>query len=208
MSCLMIIGMQLKAQNSKFSLGVMSSLDFYNPKYDDTAKVFTIQKTQAYRYGINIQYNFNEKLSIRSGLNYSIAKIKIVHLQKTNSIYGDLIQNDSITLFNWNIPIIVRYTMFTDGNFKIIPSLGYVISFMKGTKINDLKFPSYINPDTEYKSILHSAQFNLGFEYLIKNKITISFEPYINWNLSEIDSHLFKKNSICLGEILSINYKF
>ena len=55
---------------------------------------------------------------------------------------------------------------------------------------------------------MHSTQFNLGLEYLIKDKILITLEPYINWNFTEIDAILYKKNTISFGEILSINYKF
>ena len=185
----------------------MGSTDFYYPKFESSYQINTIQRDLGFHYGVTIQYNISEKLSIKTGLNYSTFNYKVI-TSYFDPKYGFGGHEDSLSFRNWNIPIMLKYSLFSEGNFKITPSLGYVISFLKGNRSSFYVFSYSLDSNKDYKLTMHSTQFNLGLEYLIKDKILITLEPYINWNFTEIDAILYKKNTISFGEILSINYKF
>ena len=225
--CLTIISLQLKAQLSlknnqdntlktnkdsiyhshRYYIGLMSSLDFYNVKYNETNVTF-IDKYQGYQYGIRLQYDITKKLSLRSGLSYSLFKYKVLQTPVIDPKYGFILIQDSMNINCWNVPVMVGYTILSNGNFKITPSAGYILSFMKTTKESKDYFYNHLLTNTDNNLKIHSAQLNLGLEYLINNKFLITLEPFINFTFSVIDNDIYKSNTFSFGGIFSINYHF
>ena len=225
--CLTIVSLQIKAQiniktnqdntlktnndsnyhSHRYYIGLMSSLDFYNVKYNETDSKF-IDKYQGYHYGIRLQYDITKKLSLRSGLSYSLFKYKVLQTPVIDPKYGFILIQDSMNINCWNVPVMLGYTLFSNGNFKITPSAGYILSFIKTYKESTNYYDNYLVTNTDNNLIIHSAQLNLGLEYLINNKFLITLEPFINFTFSEIDNEIYKSNTISFGGIFSINYHF
>ena len=215
MSCLIIIGMQLKAQNSKFSLGVMSSLDFYKYKYNDNLNTsLKVENFPCYHLGLKVQYDFNENFSLRSGISFSKIKYKwsfapFIAVQQDDPILIDSTDYLIDRIYFINIPLMLGYTVYSKGNFKFTPSFGYILNFRYN--FNNTQYSNSRTNSQEIKTIYayQSLQLNLGCEYLFAKKFLLTFEPYLNYKFKrEIDNGFVVPPLYSYGGILSINYKF
>ncbi|MFZ4741084.1 MAG: autotransporter outer membrane beta-barrel domain-containing protein [Bacteroidales bacterium] len=187
-------------QKHKFYLGIETSLDYFHFNYDDPySTLISSEESHGYHFGLKVQYNFNEKLSIRSGLSYSIYYYKSTYQNNGLDIHnfastyhnGPYIGHQFSKFQFWNFPLMLGYTVFTKEHFKISPSIGLILR---------------INPS--FGSLKTYSQLNLGCEYFINNKIFLTIEPYINYylNIEAIDYFTRDDSKFGLGGIVSINY--
>ena len=70
-------------QKHKFYFGLISSIDYSYYKWGvPFSTLISTEKDHGYHYGLKLQYNFNEKFSIRSGLSYSNYNYNFTYLYK------------------------------------------------------------------------------------------------------------------------------
>jgi len=124
--CLTIASLQINAQSEhKFSIGLMSSMDYYKYKnniyYGLSVSDATVNYS-GYHLGIKIQYDINKKFSIRSGINFSKLTYQIdlsKHLIPINPVDPILFNSSILTqkVYYLNIPLMAGYTIYKKGKF-------------------------------------------------------------------------------------------
>ena len=181
-------------QKHKFYIGLTSSYDYCNFNYYLKNKQYLlIQKSYGYHLGLKLQYNFTENLSLRSGLNYSAYVFDFIYNTGNTQVSFNNQYGLHWSINSWNIPVMLGYTVYTKGKFKLTPSVGIIPGFI-------LKDQMYI-----------TNQLNLGCEYFFNSNLFITIEPYINywWYYSPKEVLFIDKSyKNSFGGIFSINYHF
>ncbi|MEI6823788.1 MAG: hypothetical protein WCL51_17805 [Bacteroidota bacterium] len=161
----------------KLSLGVMSSLDYCLFKYNG-GDLLNAGENYGYHLGLKLQYNFNEKLSIRSGLTFSTFTIQ-GYSKKYNNRY---------------IPLMIGYNILSiDKFFKLTPSMG----FITGLNANDyMHFSSQLNLGLEF---FFNSKLILTIEPYFNYKLIYNSDIF---NIDRLD-----KIYGPYGILISVNYQ-
>jgi len=200
-------------QENKFSIGILSSFD----KFDYDFKPITgfnheYDINSAYSFGLNVKYNFAERLFAKGAILYSKRGYKL-NYDYTLMEPGDpyIPRETTIKLDYIGVPLFVGYILYNGEKFKIAPSLGLVSEFLirdNETSVfgdNSERESEFLNQNLN--KFLISSQLNLAFDYHLSDKIFLSLEPYLRIGFNAIDNDIIKSNSISYGGIISINYK-
>ena len=207
------------SQDSKFTLGVVGSLDVYSVKfktpppgiYEDLEYDFQ----NGFSIGARFEYYFSEKLSLRTGLLYSSKGYTVgYNFSFAQPNDPSVPRNSTFNVGMINIPLLLGYELVNWGKFKITPALGMVVY----GKLHESEVTVY-EDDSERKNELSepfsptlsntqfSAQFNLGFSYYFTDKVFVLFEPFFNYSFSGLNPTIEDGNPIMHGGILSVNYR-
>ncbi len=221
--CLLIFSLQIKAQDHKFYLGIMSSMDYYKFQRDDYSITSSNDTYLGYHLGIKAQYDINKKFSLRSGIDYSKIVIKFDYTGFLPIDAADpLLMNDPKNTIDksyfLHIPLMAGYTIYKKGGFRFTPSFGYILNIKLTSRVNttlityDAQKNAYIETPqfTVYNNLLtyHSLQLNLGCEYMLGKKYLITFEPYLNYIIDKNNSYLnILSSPFTFGGIVSVNYR-
>lgn len=200
-------------QENKFSIGILGSFD----KFDYDFKPITgfnheYNINSAYSLGLNVKYNFAERLFAKGATQYSKRGYQLDYDYNFMDPGDPYIPRETtIKLSYIGIPIFIGYNLYNGERFKIAPSVGLVSEFLISdteTSVfedNSERESEFLNQDLN--KFLISSQLNLAFDYHFSDKIFLSLEPYVGIGFNAIDEDKIKSNSISYGGIFSINYK-
>ena len=181
----------------KLSLGITSSMEYCrNYLNDNNTTLLSTDRDNGFHIGLKLQYNFTEKLSLRSGIVYSE-----YYYNTTLKIHaiGDFIPYDTtyitqykVKKMSWNIPLMLGYTLYSKNKFRFTPSAGFIFTETRHSSTDRLY-----------------AQVNLGVEYFITKNFFITFEPFVGYNLFPAqEGYIYNTQSNLMhGGIFSVNYQ-
>jgi hypothetical protein len=200
-------------QENRISFGLASSIDKYNFDFEPFDGIDQTQKTDlAYSFGLRVQYDFKDKLSLRSGILYSEKSYKTDYNFIAMESGDPYIPRESNLKARYlNVPLMIGYVIINKANFRFTPSAGIISELLVG-KTETTIFDDNTESDTEFLSkdlskILLSAQINVGFEYHFDRNAFVTFEPYLRYGFNKTNEKIMISKPISYGAILSINYK-
>jgi hypothetical protein len=168
---------------SKFSLSYIYS---FNPV------------SNGHTTGINVRYNFNEKLSLTSGLQYSVkssSKKTYDIVDSNNTSLGTSITYSSLKVIE--IPLLLSYetnrsskvSLYVSGG--LVP--GYIVSEKQTTAILNhssnksskiYNIDSRRDLDDKYKKIMLSGYIGIGGMVKLSEKFSLLFQPNFKYELT------------------------
>jgi len=191
------------AQNVYF--GISGSIDYNSYRNIDKVGPSSYKGKINYCGGVVIQYNLNEKVSLKTKLIYATKNfqetIDLTMLIPIDPNDPVLTQEDEATIDYFNkfieIPIELNYKLNKSKTFDLISSLGLVNSFQIDHDYKASESISVNNPKS-YNDYLLGLKTGLGFLFRT-NDVGIYFEPRIGVYLNTVHSSFPEKNPIQFG---------
>lgn len=220
--CLIIVSNFAFAQNSKVKLGFQGGLNYsnfrgytipaiYKPVYDESPAF-------AYLGGINLEYPFNAKLSLRMEINYERKSQKADNNIQIRQNFDDPVQDYNFTSKrNYDyivVPILVKYSFTNENSFYLNggPFVGFLLQSKVTNNLNVSGFNSSdLSTTKDTKKNDFGLSFGIGKNFDWNNNKTISIEIRENLgltNISKVDvwnGGTLKTNSINLLVGFSFN---
>ena len=206
-------GQLIKAQEKGLSFGIGGSLDIRLNDYFEYNTGFPRQFSNILKSSLGIQFNyqFNDKIGLRSGILYSRKGYKLTF--KAIEITDPITPLEFKARLNYiDIPLAIYCQVMKSNRYTLSPSLGIMNS------INIRKYRIYKTGDgkkvettinsSNANSYLLGARLGLINNFNLSNNIFISFEPYLIVNLYNLNDADISKPVIPFGGNLSVNYKF
>jgi hypothetical protein len=210
------------SQNSKIKFGFQAGLNYSNYRGYTIpaiyAPVYNESPAFAYLGGIHFEYELNEKLSLKTELNYERKSQKSANNINIRQNFDDPVQEYNFTTkrhYDYLIvPILLKYSFTNKDSFYI--NGGPFIGFLLQSKYtNDLNVSGFGSSDVittkNNKKTDFGLSFGLGKNFDLKNKKTFYIEIRENLglnNTSKIDvwnGGQVKTNAINLLFGLSFN---
>jgi hypothetical protein len=209
-----------KAQDKSLSVGLGGSFDKRLNDYSENPWFgfdHQFSDISEFSFGIQFNYQFNEKIGLRSGISYSRKGYKLIYAWITpNGIDGSgdpSIPLESKFRLNYiDIPFGIYYQVVTNNRYTLSPSIGIMnsinigeseISEMGDGTTNQTNFNSF-----NTKPYVLGARLGLINNFNLSDKVFISLEPYVMYNFSKLNDTDINKSDLTFGGCLSVNYKF
>ena len=200
-------------QKNKTSIGFFYSLDKYDFEFERSTGLYhNYEINSSYSVGLNVKWNFSERLFINGAIQYAERGYKLDYDFDIMEPGDPLIpRRTTIDLNYFGIPLFLGYDLYNGDKLKIAPSMGLVNEFL----IKDKEKSTFEDSRESESEILHqdlnkyliSLQLNIAFEYHISDKIFLNLEPFLRTGFNAIDEEMVKSNTFSYGGILGINYK-
>ena len=167
------------AQDSKFSLGVAGSADFY---FIDLHTDDRVEEGLNYSIGASGRYQFNSNLGLNFGLRYATRDFVIDYNFRAVESGDPLIPKEtSVSLSYLDIPVSINYLFYSKAPFDFFFSAGLVsgillqeeefLQYEDGRKVNTQDFTPELN------SFLLSGTLGVGVKYRLLDKLALILEP-------------------------------
>jgi len=209
-----------QAQDKGFSIGLGGSFDKRLNDYSENPWLgfdHQFSDISEFSFGLQANYQFNEKLGLRSGISYSRKGYKLIYAwiapDGSNGTGDPAIPLESEFRLNYlDIPLSIYYQVVHTNRYTLSPSLGIMnsinigeseISEMGDGTTNETTFNSF-----NTNSYLLGARLGLINNFNLSNNIFISLEPYVMYNSSKLNDTDIIKSDLTFGGYLSVNYKF
>lgn len=200
-------------QESKFSIGVFSSIGRHNFDFKRTAGFYhNYELNLSYSVGLNVKWNLSERFFTKGAIQYSQIGYKLEYDFNLIEPGDPLIPRETtIDIYYFGIPIYLGYDLYNGDKFIIAPSAGLVNEFIIGDNETSI-FEDNSERDSKLlnqnlNKYLISSQINLAFEYHLSDKLFVNLEPFLRIGFTSIDDEMVESNTFSYGGILSINYK-
>lgn len=205
------------AQENKFSLGVVGAYDNYSLNVKNNFGFgHEYTPTLAYSLGLQVQYNFNEKLFLQSGVLYAVKGYEVEYnFIAIDPVYLDpaIPQSAAVTFKNIAAPVLFGIYIKSSEKFKISTAIGmfseYTInttetSVYNGVEKSSKQLSNYMG------SLFFSGQFNLGAEYHFSKKLYVNLTPYYRYRINKfgVGNGEMEFNRSSFGGFIGLNYKF
>jgi hypothetical protein len=195
------------------TIGVNGSIDYLNVDFKPiTGFNHKYEMNQSFSFGLRFQYNISERLSLRSGMTYSVKGYKLNYKFILMDSGDPVIPRESkLNIAYLGIPVMAGYSIINNERFKLSPSFGLIneilISNNETSIFEDNKEGESQFLNQNLNKFLLSVQINLGLEYHIGKKIFFGLEPYLRYGFNKFDNEIMISNPVTYGGVLSINYK-
>jgi len=208
------INLVVIGQENKISLGVTGSYDGYSLQKNQLFwNSQTYNTNLSFSSGLNLQYNFNKKIHLKSTMSYAKKGYDVTY----NFLFIDpndpAIPKRSVIKINTiNIPLMIGFYIKSNGKIKLSSSLGgvteIVINTSETSTYEDNSTSAATSLSNSLPSLFLSVQFNAGIEYHVNEKIYIGLEPYFRYGFNTINDAFMEFDPTSYGGFLSLNYKF
>ena len=209
-------GQLMKAQEKGLSFGMGGSLEIrLNNSYKNHQEIgyyypidiFPNQQLSDFfksGFGVQINYQFNDKVGLRSEILYSRKGYKLTI--KASDLSDPLNPSKSQYIFNYlDVPLSIYYQVIKSNRYTLSPSLGIMNSiYIRQSNISEMRNGKILRRNL----YLPGARLGLINNFNLSSNIFISFEPYLMCNFYSLKNTGIKKPEIPFGGHLSINYKF
>jgi hypothetical protein len=231
------LGLSVLPNISSFNI-VSGSNNFINPQSTVTFKQVadSVKGGDKIDWGLGIgltfMYNIKQDIEFQTGISYSqIGFVRsISNLKFLDPIYpgGPKINDQSTSrtiFFNYRfnyiqVPVMLNFGIpFKNMNFQynIYGTTGLQVNYYAGSKIKS-QFEGF-TVNGKDKATFDSTGFNMNkinvnasigfrFEYLMKNKIILSAQPLLSYNLIPLTKGDLKMRGTTLIIALGVNYRF
>ena len=215
-SILLLLTILVNGQVNKLSIGIIGSPDFYNYQFKSIPGFDHEYKTKTnYSLGLSMNYNFAEKISVKTGLLFS-TKGYILDYS-----WGNIEPNDPLIPLESNInvsyidiPVLVSYDFVHQDKLSLFASTGIVTSFLiKEKEISKMGDGS--EKETEFSKTGLNQKFNktifaidleLGLKYNLSEKLFISIAPYLRYGLNKISDEVLESNPMSYGASFGFHF--
>ena len=210
-------GQLINAQEKGLSLGFGGSLDirlndYYENHIGVKSQFSNILKSSV---GIQINYQLNDRVGLRSGILYSGKGYKIIYknVDTEDKEVSPVIPLESESRLNYvDIPLSIYCQVLKSNRYTLSPSLGIMNSVnIRESKIYEMRDGTRnektFNSSNTNKYLL-GARLGLINNFKLSSNIFISFESYLIYELYNLNDTDIEKPEIPFGGILSVNYKF
>ncbi len=190
------------------SLSVLTGID------KSTVK-FTYDEKPGFNIGALAGYHFNDKWALKTGVIYTKKNYKLVGEDFTApkgtpiSYYKlDMVEGNCKM---WELPLLVSYTLVSNGKKSVSLNTGLSTYFMKGEEYNYyyhyngspwVKWAEYNTGENYVLSILH---LSAGFENRLSKHASLLIEPYAKLPLGGVGFGTIKLSSF--GVNFSVQYR-
>jgi len=207
----LVLTVSLFGQENKISIGLIGSFDKY--WFDTHPSFVSVFDNDAASFGFNIQYNFTERLHVKSYFELSKANQELVYYFITLNEEPDPLipgkTNLDVTYFG--IPVLLGYYLMNNKSVKLSTSAGVVSEFL----ITDDEMSEFQDGSKKESEFLikdlnrtrFSAQINVGLEYHFTKSLFMALEPYFRFGFQSSDNIFTEQKPFSFGGIVSINYK-
>lgn len=217
---ILAISQMAKAQEKGFSIGMGGSFDKHINEYRErldfpipNPKFYDILE---YSFGLQVNYLFNERLGIRSGVSYARKGYMVTYdwvLYDINGLLDPLIPvRSEYRLAYLDIPIGVYYQVVSTNRYHLSPSIGIMNSILIGERevtemlLGEMKETDYNT--SEPNPYLLGARLGLINDFNLNESIFISLEPYVMYNFTKLNDTDIVNSDFAFGGYLSVNYRF
>ncbi len=217
---LLIFGLLLtcitKGQDKKISIGMVGSPDIYNYKFNNTF-VFDQKFRTGFNYsaGVRLQYNFTNKVGLKTALQYATKGYILDYKWKANAPNDPSIPKESRCKLNYlDIPLMIAYNYLNLGKISLFASTGIVTGFLiSSSEISIMEDGS--KKETKFIQMFHSQKSNaivlateldLGIKFNLNEKLFLTFEPYFRYGLNKVDNYIIASNPTSFGGRFGLHY--
>ena len=184
-------------QDSRVSLGVTGSTDFYNIDFLPVeAGPATFDTDFNYSIGASARYQFNDNLGLNLKITYATRDFTLNHnyrfIDLNDPLFFQLPRQTSANLSYLDFPISVNYAFLKKNRFDIFFSAGVAPGVLltndESTVFEDNreeKTESITNDDL-MNSLLVSGTFGAGIKYHLIDKLDIILEPQYRYFFNRI----------------------
>ena len=228
---LVLITILTQAQNTKFAIGIINGIDYYNYSFWGFPDTYTTAdgRTKLIPEGnhkFNNVINFSIGLKFEYNLKNILIGVNIMNLSKgykieydmPKDVYNSPVYEISYLKFNYNdFGLNIGYTFFQDKKMSIVPSLGFTYSILSNTN-NIIKLSNgSFTKDENYTDVFvqHTPEKNLysingavSFKLALGTRIKLILTPYFAQYLNQLEKQAMDKNPMAYGARLSVVYCF
>lgn len=201
----------LFGQENQISIGIFGSFDKY---WFDTHPSFVSDfDNDAASFGFDIQYNFDERLHIKSYFELAKANQELVYNFITLNEEPDpqIPGRTSLGVTYFGIPILLGYYLMSNKSVKLSTSAGVVSEFLVSEDEMSV-FQDGSKRESEFliqdiNRTRFSAQINVGLEYHFTSFLFMALEPSLRFGFQSSNNIFTEQKPFSFGGMVSINYK-
>ena len=208
------------AQEKGLSIGLGGSLDKRLNDYTEfplSGFNHQFSDISEFSFGLQIDYQINDKIGLRSGISYSRKGYKLVYewltLDGSNRTGDPAIPLESeFRLAYLDIPVSFYYQVVKTKRYTLSPSIGIMNSVHIGdSEISEMgdgttKETTFNSFDTN--PYLSGTRLGLISNLNLSDNIFLSLEPYAMYNFSKLNDTDIENSTFTFGGYLSLNYAF
>ena len=214
-STLLLLASLVNAQDSKFSIGITGSPDFYNYEFNPIPGFYHTYKTKTnYSIGLSVSYSFTERFSVKSGLLYS-TKGYILNYSWMGAEPNDpFVPVESCLNVNYlDIPVLVSYEFLQLEKLSLFSSTGIVTSFLIDESETSTMGDGS-EKETDFSRVMFNQSFNntlvvidleVGLNYNFNQRVYVSAAPYLRFGLDKISDEVLESNPLSYGASLGLH---
>lgn len=183
-------------QDSKLSVGITGSTDFYNIDFLPVeASPATFDTDLNYSIGASARYQFNDNLGLNLKITYATRDFTLNHnyrfIDLNDPVFFQLPRQTSASLSYLDFPIYLNYAFLKKNKFDIFFSAGVapgvLLSDDESTVFEDNhKEKTKIITNDLINSLLVSGSFGAGIKYHLIDKLDIILEPQYRYFFNRI----------------------
>jgi len=174
----------LFGQNNNLSIGFVSSLEMNKYNYANSSLTdYEYDPHLAYSAGLGLQYKFNKKFVLKSGLTYYSQGYQVTFNYNLTSGIDKPVQSE-LSISYLRIPFSIGLQLIEIGLVKFKPSLGATAGFQINTDEHTLFSDNSEKPTTfvgnSLNTTLISILLDLEFELRISRASKLSVVPFFS----------------------------
>ena len=182
-------------QESKISIGVTGSTDFYNMDF------LPLERSDAsfdpdfnYSIGASARYRFNDNLNVNVKIVYATRDFTLNHnfrfIEPNDPLFFLLPRRTTVDLSYLDLPLSLNYVFLEKKNFDIFLSAGVVpgvlVADKESTVFEDNHEEKTEDLTNDLNSFLISGTLGAGIKYNLMNKLAIILEPQYRYFFNRI----------------------
>ena len=182
-------------QDSRLSVGVTGSTDFYNMDFLPVeASPGTFDTDLNYSIGASARYRFNENLGLNLKIVYATRDFTLNHnyrfIEPNDPLFFELPRRTSVNLSYLDLPVSVNYVFLKKNNFDIFFSAGVapgvLLSDDESTVFEDNHKEKTEDLTNDLNAFLVSSTLGAGIKYHLTDKLAIILEPQYRYFFNRI----------------------
>lgn len=195
LSILLLSTLMAYGQDSKLSLGVAGSADFYNFDFSTVeGNPATFDTDLNYSIGASVRYQLDDKFGLNLKVLYATRDFTLNHnfrfIEPNDPVLSELPRSTSAELSYLDLPISVNYGFLEKSNFDFFFSAGLAPGFLIADD-ESTTFEDDSQEDTErltfnINSFLISGFLGAGVKYHLLDKLAIVLEPQYRYFFNRV----------------------
>jgi opacity protein-like surface antigen len=182
-----------KTNLPRWSMGLSSSVIFFNFKSQDGFTHHYTPKVPDLRGGIELSYRLSKRSAIVSGicffsLNYT-AEYNWINTQANDPAIP---KSSSVDAGYYDVPLLYRLRLISKNKIELYSTAGVASSFAKNKLSNTTTFQDNSVRKTALPGSLMSFQLGAGFQYNADDYLSIKIEPQYRVFTKGFDQYMYE----------------
>ena len=189
----------VNGQDSKLSLGVTGSTDFYNFDFRRIGEYFeTFDTDLNASFGVSARYRLRDNLGLNLKILYATRDFTVDHnfrfIDPNDPGFSELPRRTSVELAYLDLPIAINYTWLKKNNVDVFFSAGIAPGFL----LSDDESTVFENNDrrnttsftTGLNTFLIGGFLGAGIQYHLMDRLSIVLEPQYRYFFNRISDEI------------------